>query len=192
MHNLTTLPTRRAVNVSDAKQYAYVTNTDDDRIVDSLILEGTQLIENRYAIAIMSQTWTLSLDGFEDARYWRDGAIHIGRPPFGSVTSFTYLDANGVSQTLASSEYRLTSGSQIARIEPAYNVTWPSTRGVQDEVTIIHTAGKSDADDVPYVLRHAIINFVFNRYHNRGCDLDDGVMRTLDALCAGEGTLTYA
>ena len=198
MHRLTTAPTALAVSVADAKAYSGISVSDDDSMIESLIREATQVIENRYGLAIMQQTWQLTGRGWTAPAYWRDGAIHIPRPPFGSVTSVAYLDADGASQTLASTEYRVNAAPLVATIEVAKGKTWPTTYGVSADVTITHTAGASSVDDVPYCIKAAVRDFTDYRYSTRGMGFQDvnsiisrGVLSQLDTLMAGEGVLLY-
>ena len=199
MHRLTTPATALAVSVADAKAYSGVSVNDDDTLIEQIIREATQVIENRYGLAVMSQTWQLTLNGgWTDPDYWRDGAIHIPRPPFGTITSVAYLDADGVSQTLASTEYRLNSAPLIATIEVAKNKTWPTTYGVSADVTITHTAGVSSASDVPYVVQAAIRDFTDYRDSTRGQGFTEGnsiinrgLLSLLDTVMDGEGILLY-
>ena len=187
VHVRTTQPTTLPVPLNDCKSYSYITTTDDDSMLQRLILEAAAFLEDRYKCSIMRSTWKLVCDGWQDPRYWIGNAIQIARPPFGAVASITYLDTNGDSQTLASSQYRVATDGVYGRIVPAKNVTWPTTYEVIQDITITHTAGYASQSDVPYVVRQAVKDCVDYWYNHRGTGFDQntiigrGILPQLDA-----------
>ena len=80
------------------------------------------------------------------------------RPPLQSVTSITYVDDAGDTQTLSSSLYQVDTKSQPGRIIPAYGESWPTVRSnTLNAVTVNFVAGYGDdPEDVPAGLRHAV------------------------------------
>ena len=198
MHRLTTAPTALPVTVAECKRYSNVTIDDDDTLIEDLVRESVAVIENRYGLACMEQTWTLTMNGWNDSLYWRDSAIHITRPPFGTVTAITYLDSAGDSQTLAAAKYRVDAAPLAATVSVAKGQTWPTTYGVTADVTIVHTCGNATAAAVPYVAKAAVRDFVDYRYNTRGQGFQDvnsiiarGILSQLDSVMAGEGLLLY-
>ena len=192
MHVLTTQATALPVKLDDCKAYSYITGNEDDSLLQSLILEATQFLENRFRCAIMTQTWQQVQDGFFDARYWIGNAIQIARPPFVAVSSITYLDQNGDSQTLAASQYRVVAQGIYARIVQAKNVTWPTTREVIGDVTITHTCGYSSQAAVPYSIRQADKDYVDNAYNHRGAGMRTEFLVQIDAEMGSQGAVGYA
>ena len=114
--------------------------------------------------ALLTQTWDLKLDAFPCA----DEVIWLPKPPVASVTSITYLDTAGASQTWSSSLYRtdLPAGpmAQRARITPAYAQYYPSTYGVTNAVTVRFVCGYGGATDVPAMLRACVLEHVRASY----------------------------
>ena len=192
MHVLTTQATALPVKLDDCKAYSYITGNEDDSLLQSLILEATQFLENRFRCAIMTQTWQQVQDGFFDARYWIGNAIQIARPPFLAVSSITYQDQNGDSQTLAASQYRVVAQGIYARIVQAKNVTWPTTREVIGDVTITHTCGYSSQAAVPYSIRQAVKDYVDNAYNHRGAGMRTEFLVQIDAEMGSQGAVGYA
>lgn len=192
MHVQTTQATKLPVKLDDVKAYSYITGNEDDSLLQSLILEATQFLENRFRCAVMEQTWQQVQDGFFDPRYWIGNAIQIARPPFGSVSSITYLDTNGDSQTLAASQYRVVAQGIYARIVQAKNVTWPTTREVIGDVTITHTCGYSSQSAVPYSVRQAVKDYVDSKYNHRGSGMHKDFLVQIDAEMGSQGAVGYA
>jgi uncharacterized phiE125 gp8 family phage protein len=136
-------------------------------------LDGDMGLLNR---AILSQTWAQKLDCFPACGYF-----DIPLPPLQSVTSITYLDENGDSQTLATSAYRvLNAGDPMnrGRIERASGATWPSTYTVQQAVTVTFVAGYGTRNDIPHHTRHLILFAVKEAYDHKTPVDAQSMMRT--------------
>ena len=130
---LVTGPGLEPISRDDAKLWLRLDHTTEDTLVDSLIQMVREQIEER-GIAVVTQTWDLRLDGFPSV-------IRIPKTPIESVSSISYIDANGDTQTLAESKYTVDVQSTPARIVPAYGTSWPSTRSEPNAVTVRFVAG---------------------------------------------------
>lgn len=151
-------PTEEPVTLEEAKVQCRIENTYEDDEIAAMIVAARNQAElklNRYII-----TQTL------DAYYDRFGSC-FELPPLQSVTSITYLDNNGDSQTLAASQYVVDDKSIPARITPAYGVTWPSTYDQTNAVSIKFVAGYGLAADVPECIKQWIKLQVSGYYDNR-------------------------
>ena len=85
-----------------------------------------------------------------------------------TISSVSYIDLDGVSQTLATSEYDVDTSSEPGRITRSYNTTWPSLREITGNVTITHTAGYGATHDtVPEPIKLAIIMLASQWYKVR-------------------------
>ena len=94
--------------------------------------------------------------------------IQIPRPPLISISSITYIDSDGVEQTLSSSLYRVGTKSSPGRVTPAHGEVWPTTRNVTEAVTITFLAGfGTTAATVPGVAKRAIRLTLGNWFENR-------------------------
>jgi len=73
-----------------------------------------------------------------------------------SITSVTYTDTAGDTQTLSTDYYEhgLVDGKGVCRLK--YNQSWPSTRSHADVVTATYVTGYGVAADVPVPIQHAI------------------------------------
>ena len=193
MHVRTVQPTTLPVPLDEVKDYCYISGKDDDSMIQRLIFQAADFLESRYKCSLMTSTWVLYADGWQDPRYTIAGAIQLARPPFGSVSSITYLDSAGSSQTLAASQYRVAANGIYARITPAKNVSWPTTYGVTADVQITHTAGYSSQGDLPYVCRQAVKDYCDSVFNRRSQGLQPEVLAQLDAEMACVGAqVVYA
>jgi uncharacterized phiE125 gp8 family phage protein len=97
-----------------------------------------------------------------------DRTIYLPVGPVQQVLGITYLDLNGVTQTLASSKYRVDLDSVLGRISEEFNSYWPNARWVLNSVAVSFKCGYGDAgSSVPEDLRGAILLLVGHYYANR-------------------------
>lgn len=154
-HALTVAPTVEPVTLEEQRTHSVIDDdlTDDDELIEELIVTARLKLEELTGRAFCTQTRTFKLDHFPCG----DAAIYLPRPPLISVTSIAYLDTAGVSQTLTvTTDYKVDATSEPARIVPAYGVSWPSTRDEIDAVTIVAQCGYGAAAAVPKTLKLAV------------------------------------
>lgn len=88
---------------------------------------------------------------------WPSGPVEFDRQPVTAVSSVTYYDADGASQTLASSNYRLQASTLAAGVlEWDDDFTRPTLDSRDDAVTITFTAGYAALATVPAMAKYAI------------------------------------
>lgn len=161
------------VTVAEVKANSRVDITDDDTLFTTLISAARDFFEKRTRRTTTERTVTMKMDEFP-----LGGEIILRRPPIQSVTSITYVDADGVSQTWSSSEYQVTLGGDMdhARIEPAYGYAWPTPRVQPAAVTVTYVAGyEADesgsptdyAANVPESIKACLKVLVAHWYDNR-------------------------
>ena len=164
---VTVVPTELPVTLDEVKAHLRETKATEDADIMSKLrtvvgqLDGPEGLLNR---ALVSQTLELTVD-----RFW-GRTLELPLPPMVSVTSIAYLDADGDSQTLATSEYRVlntATPTEQGRIELAFGSSWPSTRDVEQAVTITYVAGYGARNAVPEYIRHLILVMVKLLYDGR-------------------------
>lgn len=131
---LVTAPAAEPVTTAQAKAHCRVTHSDDDTRFDALIVSAREWAQGFAGRAFISQTWDWTADAFPDV-------IELPLAPLVSVTSITYVDSAGVSQTLSSGAYQIDTKSVVPRIAPAYGYSWPGTRDQYNAVTVRFVAG---------------------------------------------------
>lgn len=151
-------------NIADASlgPGAPSTNTTDDPDLTRLIIGARHAAERKTRCALITQTWDLSLDGFPS---WE---LRIPKPPLQSVTSITYVDTDGTTQTLAASAYTVDIKSQPGRITPAYGLVWPVTRYQVNAVTVRFVCGFGAAAAVSDETKQWMLVRIKHQYDNRG------------------------
>jgi len=147
---LITAPARFPVSLVEAKQHMNVSISDDDGYINNLIRAVTNSTEIYLQRALITQTLDVLFDRFE-------ACIEIPKAPLQSVTSVTYIDSGGDTQTLATSVYDVDINADPGIIRLAYGQSWPSVRLQANAVTIRIIAGYGLAGPVPMSIRHAML-----------------------------------
>lgn len=158
---LTTAPGTEPVDLDDLKAHCHVDTDDDDDYITELGILARQKVEEDTGRCLLEQTWTLYLDEFPSS----DLPIMLQRATITAVNSITYTDTDGVSQTITDAQTDLY--SIPARVMPAYEDDWPSTREIPNAVAIEFDAGYALAADIPMALIHAIKLLVGTWYEHR-------------------------
>lgn len=151
-------------NIADASlgAGAPATNTTADPDLTRLIIGARRAAERKTHCKLITQTWDYSLDAFPG---WE---LRVPNPPLQSVTSITYVDSDGASQTLAASSYTVDIKSQPARITPAYGLVWPVTRAQVNAVTVRFVCGFGAASAVSDETKNWMLVRIKHQYDNRG------------------------
>jgi len=185
-----TEPTDEPITLEEAKAHLNIpaTVTDQDAYIGALIVAARTVVENECERAMITQTFELTLDVFDESANVYQGltlplgsrvrAIWLPMPPLISLRSVTYLDGAGDTITLHDSvgspqvEDLLvvvpSSKYLPAQIAPVAGTAWPSVLDQPGAVTISYTAGYgSDGSSVPMPIRQAMLLAIGHFYEHR-------------------------
>lgn len=141
---------------AEAKIHCKVDGTDDDALIDALISASRSAVEKFCGIKIGSQTVVLRCSKWCDL-------VDLPVAPISSITSVTYLDTDGVEQTLSTSVYE----GVLIGLEPSIrlkiNQSWPATRCVSDAIRVTVVAGAAADPEVLAALKLTVSAFYDNR-----------------------------
>ena len=115
---VTTAPTAQALSLQEVKEYLRLDDSADERIVRPFIEAVTNIAEEHMNRALMSQTFTMFLDGFNesydplwegtrtgiDMNFYRNH-LPLPKPPVTSVTSVSTINEADTETTFAASKY---------------------------------------------------------------------------------------
>jgi uncharacterized phiE125 gp8 family phage protein len=161
--SLVTGPTTDPVTLAEAKAHCRIGITEDDGLLAGYILAARHYVEGQTHRMMLTQTWDCTFDYCWPTKgCYRHIAIPLS--PVQSVTSVSYVDEDGATQTLASDQYTVVTNRSKAFIVPAYNVYWPSIRWVPDAITVRAIVGYTQTPDE---LRQAILMLVGHLYEHR-------------------------
>lgn len=159
--SLVSAPAAEPLTATEVKAHCRVEITDDDTLIESQITAARQLVEKFLRRRLVTQTWDLFLDRFPSE-------IRVPYPPLVSVSSISYVDTSGSTQTLSSTLYTVDAYREPGRIRPAYGQTWPATRCHVNDVTVRYVAGFGAASAVPKAIKQAMLLILEHWYENRG------------------------
>ena len=157
------------VSLEEQKEHLRLDITADDHYVSSCITAARGFIEGQVKRSLMPKTYDYNIDYCWP---YKDGAIRIDFPlnPVTSVTSISYVDSDGATQTLAASQYTVVAREFNSYIVAAYNVSLPDVRWVPNAITVRFVTGNSST--VPDELRRAIMILAGHYYENRETSMD--------------------
>jgi uncharacterized phiE125 gp8 family phage protein len=149
------------ITTAEAKLHLRVDGNDEDALIDALVQASTQTVEAELRRALVTQTWDLLLDCFPAC-----GVVEL---PYGAtaVTSVTYVDDAGGTQTLATSQYVVDVASAPGRLVRADGITWPTTERRPNAVAVRMTCGFGAASAVPESVKAWMKLYVGGLYRNR-------------------------
>lgn len=138
-------PYAEPLHPEDVKAHLKVEIDAEDTVIAGYLAAARRQAEDYLGRQFVVATWQLLLDSFYDQDYrsrndYRCGhAIDLPRGPVMAISSVTYVDTDGDTQTLAAADYQL--DAIRGRLAPAYGVTWPTPRAQLNAVTITYVAG---------------------------------------------------
>ncbi len=131
--------TTEPVTTADVKTMLPLAGTDFDTRIAMLISALRLQAEQNTQRSLALSTWQLKLDSFPT------NEIRLLWPPIVSITSITYVDTAGATQTMDAADYVLDSHSEPGWVLPAADTVWPDTYDTANAVTVNYTAGYGDA-----------------------------------------------
>lgn len=142
------------ITVAQAKANGRIDGDAEDALIETYIKAALAHAEKWTGVAFQAQTWELLLDAFPAHE------VELPLGPVMSITSVSYVDADGVTQTTADYEVDLTPPER-GWIIPTGD--WPATMETVNAVTIRFVVGNTPPDDVVAALLLLTEHFYENR-----------------------------
>jgi uncharacterized phiE125 gp8 family phage protein len=159
---LKTAPASEPITLGEAKDYLKIDIDNEDFYILSLIIAARKFCENYQNRAYITQVWEMSLD------YWDNNIIEIPKGNLQTVDSIVYKDSDGVSTTLANTEYVYSIRGILGRLTPAYGKIFPTfTPYPLDAIVITFTCGYGASTAVPETIKQAMYLLISHWYENR-------------------------
>ena len=173
-----TPPTEEPLTAAEAKAQTNLTHDDDNLLFVRLITTSRLWIEQTWNRALVTQTLRVKLDEFPCGR----DPFYVPRPPLIAVSSISYVDVAGTTQTWAAANYQVDADGLPGRIVPAYNTVWPTARtGQINSVTFNYTAGfGATAASVPAGYKQAMCLLIAHWYRYRSAVLTGTISKELE------------
>lgn len=180
-HRISTDPATEPVTLAEIKSHLRIDGSSEDTQLSLFISVARQYIEQVTGIAMITQTWTLTLDHWpNDSRQWWDGVkkgpmslingasvseVQLPRYPLQSISSIT---VEGSAITVAD-VFTVDTQQYPGRLVLKQSATLPSYTETANAIVIVYVSGFGDDDtDVPNTLRLAVLQMAANLYTHRG------------------------
>lgn len=126
--------TDEPITLEQAKAHLRVVFSDEDDYISGLITAARQMAEGRLNRTLVQRQIT--------ARFAAcDRRFYLTKPPIISVDAVTYLDADGVEQTVAPTGYRVQTSNELPRLFAVPGAEWPGLLPDGGEFEVEYTAG---------------------------------------------------
>lgn len=148
------VPTFEPVTRDEVKDHLRIARSNEDHhdTIARLIQVAREEFEADTDYVLSTGTYVVKLDN------WPCGdCIELPIRPVSAITSITYVDSAGATQTVDSSDYSLNIYEPRYEIQLGYNETWPSTRGWENDITVTMVAGYATASVIPLRAKQACL-----------------------------------
>ena len=174
-------PSSPVISLQRAKAHLRVDHDTDDELIDAQIYAATAYLDGCNGIlgrALLTQSWRSDFASFDEP-------LRLPLAPVQSV-AVSYIDVNGASQTLASSNYYLLADDLGPVIQARSGVTMPDVFDRPDAVSVTGVYGYASADAVPEPIKQALLLIIGDFYKSREARIAMGVVDnpTVDRLLA--------
>lgn len=154
-------PTQPPVDLETVRKHLRVFGDEENALILDYVHAATKWIENVTWRQLITATYVLRMKSFPSV-------ITVPKSPLIAVSSITYTDLDGASQTVSSSDYTVDAYSTPGKIVLAYNAYWPTNRGHTNDIAVTYTAGYGSAyTSVPADLRSAVLMLTTHLWMNR-------------------------
>jgi len=170
--SLVTGPETEPASLAEVKAHLRVDLGDEEELILGKVAAARSYLEEICGRSFLLSTWDYAIDNcwpwiLDLDTQCHQQVIEIPKAPLSSVTSITYVDTAGATQTLASNQYVVDGTGAIGRIYPAYGVTWPDVRIQNRAITVRFVAGYGAATAVPQPIKQALLLLTAHFHTNR-------------------------
>jgi len=160
------------VSLDEVKKHLNLLHDDDDTLIAILIASARDHVEKYCNTYFAPQSVSVKCDAFSDF-------ARLSVAPLTSVTSISYVDATGATQTLSNTVYDVRTDGLENSIVLKYGQSWPPIQ-TGSRITVVAICGDAVA---PASVRHAILLFVADAFETRESAVVDGWHTTDSLLC---------
>jgi uncharacterized phiE125 gp8 family phage protein len=154
--NVTVAATSAPVSTDEAKLRLRIDAVDDASDVTLMVAGATGYVEKYCNTRFATQTVVVKCDSFRDFAY-------LPEAPLQSVSGITYVDMDGVTQTLSTDVYEVRADGMEASIVLKYGQNWPTTQP-NSRISVTAVVGY---DAAPDAVKNAILLIVGGTYATR-------------------------
>lgn len=136
----TTQPSTEPITTAEVEEKLVLSDGWDTTTISTEIEASRMIVEMDTDRSLITQSWTLTL------KTWpKSGIIRLPKGNVASITSFSYLNADGDSTALVEdTDYYLDDNSEVAELSAV--TSWPALYGEKEsEITVVYVTGEATA-----------------------------------------------
>ncbi len=155
-------PPLEPITVSEAKAHLRIDGADEDTLIASLILTSRLHVETALGLALLTQSWRLTLD-----RWPCEKDLELPLRPLQTIDAVRVFPAEGAATVIAPANYIADAASVPPRLVRT-GVIWPQPGKAANGIEIDFTAGYGAAPaQVPAPIRQALLLLIAHWYERR-------------------------
>lgn len=147
------------ITLEEAKHHLNVVYDDDDAYISSLIVAARRMAEGRTNRTIVQREIVATFDGW-------GCKMRLAKPPFVSITSLEYIDADGNHQEMSVDSYYLLAAREPAEIAFVGGAPLPALASRRGVITVRYLAGYP-VGEVPEEIVHWMKLQIGSMYEHR-------------------------
>jgi uncharacterized phiE125 gp8 family phage protein len=160
---MTAAPAAEPISLAEAKAHLRIDADDEDALLASLITAARSFIERTLSLALVSESWSLYLDGWP-----RSGTIVLPLHPVQAVTAVRVYAPDDTPTVVDSQSYDVDALSEPGRLVLSAGAAQLTPARLLNAFEVAFTAGYGDeAEDVPEPIRHALKLLVAHWFEHR-------------------------
>jgi len=149
-----TAPAVEPITLDEAKLYLRIDNTDNDTLINDLIVAARMIAESWLKLSFINQTWMLAYD------WGIPNSIWLPMGPVNAIESVVIVNRDSTTQTVDSSTYFLNAAQNALVLQSV-------TMGFQIQITY-NTGYGPDATTVPRPIKQGMLAHIAALYDSRG------------------------
>lgn len=177
-------PLSEPLTLDEARAFLKVEATDDDALIQSLVVSSRMEVEAASRRRLITQSWRIVLD-----RAPPGGIVRLGLSPVQSVIAVRSRDATGLATVLGAEAWQVDLASAPPRLR-LLAIPATLTPAAMAAIEIDVVAGYGAALQVPEALRQAVRLVLSSRYELRGDPAGWTIPAPVAALLAPFRTLS--
>lgn len=164
-----TAPAEQPVTLADVKLDVRVDHSDDDALLNTLIIAATREAEDVSRRAFVTRTLELALNAWP----MPGRPIVLPYPPLATVVWVKYYDTDNTLQTVSAGDYIAITDITPGCIALGQSKSWPTSMRMASPIRIQYTCGYGAAAAVPDIYKRLIRGIVMIDYENRDALTND-------------------
>ena len=157
---LTTPPSAEPLTLPEAKSHLRITHTDDDAYISTLIISARRMLEARFGLALLPQSWSIFADCWPD-----DGMFRLPLHPVLAINDLRVFGDDDVAGTIDAAHYYLDATARPARLVLRRGRIFPPPGRRMNGLEIRLQAGFAS---VPQEIKQALLITIADWFGNRG------------------------